>query len=83
MSTWLLGILIFFADLIVSFAWTECIKSIGERKALKSGLWAGFITLTGAFSIINYTSNNWFLFPAVSGAILGTYLSVKFKKDDN
>ena len=83
MSFWLLSILIFLADLIVSFAWTECIKAIGERKAIKSGLWAGFITLSGAFTIINYTSDNWLLIPAVIGGGIGTYLSVKFRKNDN
>ena len=83
MSFWLLAILIFFVDSVVSFAWAECIKSIGEKKVIASGLWAGVLTLCGAFTIINYTANNWFLIPAVAGAILGTCLSVKYKKNGN
>lgn len=81
MSVWILGVLVFLVDLVVAFAWTECIKSIGERKAFKSAIWAGFITLSGAFTIISYTSNNWLLIPAVLGGAIGTYLSVKYFKD--
>lgn len=77
----IVGILIFILDLVVAFAWTECIKSIEKRDAKTSAAWAGFITLSGAFTIINYTANNWLLIPAVLGASLGTYLSVKYGKD--
>ncbi len=83
MSFWVMAILVFIVDSAVSFAWAECIKAIGKRQAILSGIWAGVLTLCGAFTIINYTNNHWFLIPATAGAVLGTYLSVKFKKDDS
>lgn len=83
MNVWALGILIFIVDFVASFGWAEGINSIATKKPLKSGIWAGFLTLAGAFTLINYTSNNWFLIPGVSGSFLGAYLSVKFKKNEN
>lgn len=83
MSVWMFAICVFMVDLVVAFAWAQCIKSIREERAIESSLWAGFITLCGAFSIISYTNNKWLLIPAVIGTILGTYLSVKYRKNDN
>lgn len=80
MSIWILVISVFFVDLTVAFAWTECVKCVERRQAIQASLWAGFLTLLGGFTIINYTNNNWLLVPAVIGTILGTYLNLKYKK---
>ncbi len=75
---WWIGI--FIVDLIVAFAWANSVKAISEGKAVKAGLWAGFITFSAAVSIISYNENNLLLIPATLGGAFGTYLSVKSKK---
>lgn len=75
-----LFILIFLVDLSVAFAWTECVKAVAERKVIGATLWSGFITSSGAFTIISYTHNNWLIIPAVVGGMIGTYLSIKYNK---
>ena len=73
-------IVVFIVDLVVSFAWAKSIKAIATDSPVKAALWAGIITLFGAFTIISYNINNWLLIPAVAGSSLGTYLSVKYRK---
>lgn len=80
MSVYLLAIIVFFVDLVVAFAWAKCVKSVSDDKALESGLWSIFITLSGAITIISYTQNHLLLIPATLGGGVGTYLSVKYKK---
>lgn len=71
--------LVFTIDLFVAFAWAECVKAVGNKHPAKAALWSGFITLSGAITIISYTQNNLLLIPAVLGGTIGTYLSVKYK----
>lgn len=81
MIWWTLGI--FLLDLFVSFAWARCIKAVADNQSLMAGIWSGILSLAGAVTVISYTHNNWLLIPAVIGSAIGTYISVKFKKDDN
>lgn len=80
MSIYILATLVFAIDLVVSFAWARSIKAISDNKPVKAALWAGFITLSGAITIISYTENHLLLIPAVIGSSIGTFLSVRYKK---
>ncbi len=73
-------LLIFVIDLVVAYSWARAIKAIQKNKPLASALWAGFITLSSAVSIISYNIDNYLLIPAVLGGSIGTYLSVKYGK---
>lgn len=83
MSFWLMFIGIFLIDFILSYGWAKSIKGISDSKPLKAGLWAGFITLSGGVSTIGFVTNYWLLIPAVLGSIVGTYIAVKYEKNDN
>lgn len=83
MSFWLLFIIIFAIDFIVSYGWAKAVKGISDNQALQAALWAGFITLSGGISTISYVLNHWLLIPAVLGSVIGTYIAVKFRKNDN
>lgn len=72
--------IIFAIDVIVSYGWAKSIKAISDDKPIKAALWAGFITLSGAITIISYNKNNWLLIPAILGSGVGTYLSVRFNR---
>lgn len=74
-------LIIFLLDLVVAFAWTKCVKAVAENEALKAALWSGFIAFSAAISIISYNNNNLLLIPAILGSAIGTYLSVKYKKN--
>lgn len=76
-------IIIFFLDMFISYTWATSIQTITNKKPLKSALWSSALSLAGAVSIISFTQNRWLIIPAIVGGAIGTYLSVKYNKDDN
>lgn len=71
---------VFVLMLVVDFAWSMYIKSLGNNKHMAAAGWSAFISLAGGISVIGYTENHWLLIPAVLGGAIGTYLSKYFKK---
>lgn len=69
--------IIFIIDFIVAFAWGKCVKAVSDNKPLQAALYSGFITLSGAITIISYTSNHYLIIPAILGSSIGTFFSVK------
>lgn len=78
-----MGILIFFLDMFVSYMWAKSVKAISQDKAVKAAISSVILSISGAISIIGYTTNKWLLIPAILGGGIGTYLAVKYKKDDD
>ena len=75
-----------FISIILSVAladicWVFYFIKIEERKAMAASLWSGVIVALGAFSVENYVADNTFVFAAIIGAFIGTYVSVIYKKN--
>jgi len=81
MILWGLGI--FVIDLIAAYTWGKCVKAVEENKALAAALWGGGLYIASSATVLSYNKNAWLLIPAVLGSMVGTYLSVKLKKDGN
>lgn len=73
--TW---ILVFIAMLITDVCWTFAIRRIKEGNALKAAMWNGFLMFTSAFATVSYVTNIWLLVPTIAGAMVGTYIAVKW-----
>lgn len=74
-----------FMSIILSVAladicWVFYFIKIEERKAMAASIWSAVIVALGAFSVENYVADNTFVFAAIIGAFIGTYISIKFKK---
>jgi hypothetical protein len=65
---------------VVDFMWANYIAHIAKGNAVLSSLFGAAIYLLGSVVTINYVNDHWMLVPAVLGALVGTYLSVKLKK---
>ena len=76
-------IIVFFMMMITDYFWGAYIKSVANHQAIRSSLFGALIMLCGAFTAISYISNHWALIPAVLGGMIGTYISVKYSKDNN
>ena len=64
----------FFTDIV----YTQLLKSVQNDKPLASSIWASAITFLGGVAVINYTTDNTMIIPAVLGAFVGTYIGMKF-----
>jgi predicted branched-subunit amino acid permease len=69
--------------MITDYFWGVYIKSVANHQAIRASLFGALIMLCGAFTAISYISDHWALIPAVIGGMIGTYISVKYNKDNN
>ena len=64
----------FFTDIV----YTQLLKSVQNDRPMASSIWASLITFLGGVAVINYTTDNMMIIPAVLGAFVGTYVGMKF-----
>jgi hypothetical protein len=55
---------------------------VQNDKPFAASIWASAITFLGGVAVINYTTNNMMIIPAVLGAFVGTYIGMKFHLKD-
>lgn len=82
-NPWILGVILFFIDFVVDFAWSMYIKRLADNKFGEAAGWSAFISLAGGITVIGYTTNHWLLIPAVVGGAIGTYCSRYFNKNQS
>lgn len=63
---------------VTDIVYTQLLKSVQNDRPMAASVWASLITFLGGVAIINYTSNNMMIIPAVLGAFVGTYVGMKF-----
>ncbi len=71
----------FFVVALVDWMWGRYIIHTAQKNAVKSSLYASILTAFGAYITISYVSDHRMLIPAVLGAFVGTYISVKMSRD--
>ena len=71
---------IFFTYVIIDILYALYIICVGKRQALYSAALSSVIYSLLAFGVVSYSKNILYLIPLASGAFLGTFLTVKFKK---
>lgn len=71
---------VFLAAGVVDAIWAFYIMACAEKAAFKASLWGGAVMCIGGFLTITYVSDHSFLPTAVLGGIIGTYITVKYKK---
>jgi hypothetical protein len=64
----------FFTDIV----YTQLLKSVQNDRPFAASIWASLITFLGGVAVINYTTDNTMIIPAVLGAFVGTYVGMKF-----
>jgi uncharacterized membrane protein YfcA len=63
---------------VVDFMWALYIKHTAISNPLTASVYSSIITLIGGVVTLAYISDPKMLIPAVLGAFVGTYLSIKF-----
>jgi len=68
---------VFLAMVFVDIVWVFYIRKTTQGKAVQAASLSTLIVLLGAFVIINYVENLWYIVPTILGAFVGTYVAVK------
>jgi hypothetical protein len=74
------ALLVFLGAGLADVVWALYIRRAGEGRAASAGFLSMIIILFGAYITIEYVDNHWYLLPAVIGAFIGTYFTVKADK---
>jgi uncharacterized membrane protein YfcA len=72
----------FLAVALTDVLYVYFLKSVQNNKPLSASLWSVVVTFTASVAVINYTEDHLALIPALLGAFLGTYLGMKWRKND-
>lgn len=72
--------IIFFTYVIIDVLYALYIICVGKRQAMYAASLSAVIYSLLAFGVVSYSKNILYLIPLASGAFLGTFLTVKFKK---
>lgn len=71
------GIATFVAMAVLDYVWAYYTRAIADKQAKKASGHAGAIVALNALVVLSYADNPWMIAPAVAGAVVGTYLSVR------
>ena len=70
--------------MLADVCWTKYFMKVADKNALQAGFWGSIIILFGAISTTSYVDDHTLIIPAVLGAFIGTYITIKHKaKTDN
>jgi hypothetical protein len=69
----------FLAIFMLDVVYTYYLRCVANNNALGASLWSIACYLLGSYAVIEYTTNNWLIIPAVMGAFCGTYTGMKLK----
>jgi hypothetical protein len=79
--SWMTAGLIFVTYVIIDVLYALYVQSVAKQRPIPAALFGSAIYSLGAYGVVTYSHNMWYLIPLASGAFLGTYLVVKYKKD--
>ena len=72
----------FICVLSTDIGYTLLVKSVQNDRALAASVWASIITFLGGVAVINYTTDNMMIIPAILGAFVGTYVGMRYHIGD-
>lgn len=78
---WLTASLVFVTYVIIDVMYALYVQSVAKARPISAAIFGTTIYSLGAYGIVTYSHNVWYLIPLASGAFLGTYLVVKYKRD--
>jgi hypothetical protein len=71
---------VFFSAVGLDALWALYIRRSSQGKALAAASCAAVLLGLGAFNAISYLDNHWMLVPAMSGAFVGTYGTLRWER---
>lgn len=71
---------IFFTYLIIDCLYAAYVISVNRGLATLASICTSIIYSLLAYGVLSYSKNIWYLIPLASGAFIGTFIMVKFRK---
>ena len=72
-------IIVFLAIMLLDMLWAFYVDAIAKYHPYIAAFTAGALYIFSAIGVLAYTEDRIFLIPAVVGAMVGTFIAVKYK----
>jgi hypothetical protein len=72
-----LAVSVLMATIALDVCWAKYTLSMTGKRPLASANWSAAIVALGAFTTVSYVEHHWIAIPALIGAWIGTYFTVK------
>jgi hypothetical protein len=75
------ALLIFIVYIFIDMLYAYYIISVEKRHAFRAAVATSLIYSLLAYGVVSYSKNIWYLIPLASGAFVGTFIMVWYKKN--
>lgn len=79
--SWWTALTVFVVYVVFDVLYALYVICVSRRQAIAASLISSVLYSLGAFGVMSYLQNAWYLIPLALGAFLGTYIAVKYMGD--
>jgi uncharacterized protein YebE (UPF0316 family) len=76
--SWFTAALVFCVYVVFDILYTLYVLCVSRKQALAAAGVSAVLYSLGAYGVMSYTHNMWYLLPLACGAFVGTYVAVKY-----
>lgn len=69
---------VFLSIALADAAYVAWMIAVNRRRPLMAANFGVLVYLLGAFTVLNYIDNHWYLIPTLGGAWVGSYFTTKY-----
>ena len=63
---------------LIDMVWAVCVSAVSQRQAVRAAICSGLLTWLGSCVVRLYVGDPRLIWPAVAGAVIGTFAVVRF-----
>lgn len=75
---WITALTVFVVYVFFDILYALYVICVSRRQAWRASLISSFLYSLGAYGVMSYLENRWYIIPLACGAFIGTYIAVKF-----
>lgn len=76
--SWLTALTVFVAYVVFDILYALYVLCVSRQQAIAASAISSLLYSLGAYGVMTYLHNVWYLLPLALGAFLGTYIAVKY-----
>jgi uncharacterized membrane protein YfcA len=76
--SWITAFTVFVVYVFFDILYALYVLCVSRRQAVAASLISSVLYSLGAYGVMNYLHNPWYLVPLALGAFIGTYIAVKY-----
>lgn len=76
--SWATAAIVFVVYVFFDILYALYVLCVSRQQAISASLISAALYSLGAYGVMNYLHNPWYLIPLACGAFIGTYIAVKY-----